>query len=249
MLGKLIQFPGLKFGDLFPGVEVEGPIFVYVDIGRGNNCFCWLLARRTIRCIGENFYRRGLGYIGICVAWSIGASLAINFLVWFQIKHHLATLIGLCIGIFGVMGCSMSALNRATELQGMIPAHRLILKRKLVGLNQEIIQQVQKDNKMNAFGREAGVLTMALKAWRGADEDKSFTRLKCLHDLVQSIEEAIRYEEEEVDPVQIFGAVAGPGLASAIFGTVIGLLTLAFQQISATNFSEDYREDGWYIPG
>ena len=71
-------------------------------------------------------------------------------------------------------------------------------------------------------------------------------RLTYLNELLRSIEEIIQFEEMEEEPVTIFGATAGPGLISAVFGTIATGLIIACEIIFQRNLWRCYDEDGWF---
>jgi hypothetical protein len=275
MLGKVIVYPGLEFDSVFRRPDGGGCIsegaerYLYIDPEIRDNCYSWLLMRRTLNMFANNFFRRCQTYIAVLVSWCIAAVIYLNVLIWFSVPHHFSSFLSLCCGITGVTVCVQIALTAAVKLQSAVPGHRLILKRCIVGINQELVQvargqevevtesdkeaaqgwtdRVQRIEKQDSVPAFSKVATAAV-AWKGQTDGKSLTRLKNLREMFRSIDDVIAFEEEEKDPVKIFGIVAKPELSSAVFGVVVAGLGMAAERYISSNFSDAYSNKGWFVP-
>ena len=274
MLGQMAQYPGVEFRELF-GEAVERPTelphlnsdeengnageskasqptHLYLDLEDDSNAYLWLLLRRSVRVAGYHFYVRGMSYIGICVSWAIAASAVLNFIVWTESYHHMASIGSILIGILAIMLSVQIALQEATALQELIPSHRLTLKRKLVIVNQELMElETRKCSEHNAELRSSknawGSTSKAAAALFLGSNTRTVTRLKALQELLKSIEECLSFEEEVTSPVQVFGIPAGRGLTGAVFGTVVaGVSAAAMQEYAAADLVENYDHRGWF---
>jgi len=275
MLGQMAQYPGVEFRELFGEVvdqrptelppslnadEEDGktgestarePTHLYLDLEDDSNAYLWLLLRRSVRVAGYHFYVRGMSYIGICVSWAIAASAVLNFIVWTESYHHMASIGSILIGILAIMLSVQIALQEATSLQELIPRHRLTLKRKLVIVNQELMElETRKCSEHNAELRSSknawGSTSKAAAALFLGSNTRTVTRLKALQELLKSIEECLSFEEEVTSPVQVFGIPAGPGLTGAVFGTVIAGVAAAMQEYASADLEESYDQRGWF---
>jgi hypothetical protein len=253
MLGQMAQYPGVEFRELFgeePARPTE-PSHLFLDLEDGNNAYLWLLVRRSVRVAGYHFYVRGMNYIGICISWAIAASVVLNFIVWTEAQHHVASLGSILVGILAITLSVHFALQEATSLQNLTPIHRLTLKRKLVIVNQELAELETRNS-----GEHNATLSSSKTAWGSATKtaaslflgakSRTVTRLKALQELLKSIEECLAFEEEVTSPVQVFGVPAGPGLTSAVFGAVIAGVAAAMQQHVSSDLIANYDQDGWF---
>ena len=262
MMTQLITYPGVKWSDLFPGVAEEGvegnrvveeeeeaprdeesgsdgttlsgtqtcsKDYLFLDLSDSNNAFAWHLMRRALRHICTNFHVRARSYIGIIIVLAIVATYGSILILFFRIRHHFATLCLILLSVLAVTSSSISALFQGQALQACVPEVLLKLKRLRMRLSQEIMQVtdvVKSDsNKGLAFRSQ---------------------RLTYLNELLRSIEEMIQFEEMEEEPVTIFGATAGPGLISAVFGTIATGLIIACEIIFQRKLYRYYDEDGWF---
>jgi hypothetical protein len=219
MLGKMVQYPGVEFSELFgeaiePPTELpplnsdmerdetagipnlNEPTHLYLDLEDDNNTYFWLLLRRSVRVAGYHFYVRGMSYIGICVSWAIAASVILNFIVWTEQQHHMASIGAILMGIVAIMLTVQIAFKEANDLQNLIPDHRLTLKRKLVVVHQELMElETRKSREQNAvLGPPKNVLGNATKSAASfilGSKARTVTRLKALQELLQSVEECL----------------------------------------------------------
>lgn len=253
---SLVEYPGLPFASLFPctrdeevdegGEDVETkktPEYLFIDIDHGGNCYSWSLCRRVLKNVGENYYRRILVYIEIILSYGIVASLFINAIVWMKLPHHIASMAAITVDILAIFVSSVYTLKQAKSLQETIPSQRLILKRKLVALSQEIIASTSGPSDR---ARPSSDISLPIKREKSGDVKRSFQRLVSLRDMITNVDKLIAYEDEEVDPLSIFGVTAGPGMVSAVFGIIAGLLTIAFQQALQNGIISQYQSDGWF---
>ena len=262
MMTQLISYPGVKWNDLFPGaaeVGVEGNRvveeeeetprdeesgsdgttlsgtqtcskgYLFLDLSNANNAFAWHLMRRVLRHICTNFHVRARGYIGILVVLAIVATYGSILILYLRIRHHFATLCLILLSVLAVTSLSISALFQGQALQACVPELILKLKRLRMRLSQEVMQ-----------------VTGGVKS--DSNEGLAFRsqRLTYLNELLRSIEEIIQFEEMEQEPVAIFGATAGPGLISAVFGTIATGLIIACETIYQKKLWRYYDEDGWF---
>jgi len=274
MLGRLIVYPGLEFNKVFcrnksgsgeNGCENEKEErFLYINPETEDNCYAWLLMRRTLGMFANNFYRRSLAYIGVIIGWQICAVGYLNIIIWFGPRHHFSSFFSLCCGIMGVAICIQLAMTSAVQLQSIVPHHRLILKRCIVGINQEMVQVLRDqdqpkkikrgssggewvgESSKHEFAKVSKAVVTAL-SWKGSAQKKSPERLKNLREMFRSIDDVIAFEEEEKDPVRIFGVAAKAGFTSAVFGVVLAGLGFAAEKYVTSRFSESYTEEGWFV--
>lgn len=252
---SLVEYPGLPFASLFPcrdeevdegaeDVETEKtPEYLFIDINHGGNCYSWSLCRRVLKNVGENYYRRILVYIEIIIISGIAASLFINAIVWMKLPHHIASMAAIFVDILTLFFSCVRTLKQAQMLQETIPSQRLILKRKLVALSQEIVASTSGPCDR---ARPSDDISSPIKREKLSGGKRSFQHLVSLRDMITNVDKLIAYEEEEADPCSIFGVTAGPGMVSAVFGIIGGLLTIAFQQALQNGIYSEYQSDGWF---
>lgn len=242
MLNEMIQYPGIEFQQLFEDVpsNPSDPNHMFLDFEKDNNAYLWLLVRRSVRVAGYNFYIRGMSYIGICVGWAIAATLVLNFIIFTEPKHHIASLGAIMIGILAITLSVRVALKGATSLQYLIPMHRLTLKEKLVELNHGVVQYESQLSNKYLSGESLPEIEIDSSHTKYA----IVSRLKALQKLFISIEESMAFEEEVARPIRVFGIDAGPGLTTAVFGIVIAGVAAALQQQATANVKDRYDQYG-----
>ncbi|GMH57371.1 hypothetical protein TrLO_g12679 [Triparma laevis f. longispina] len=163
----------LEEGDLPPirsmQTSLDSPdisgLRVYIDLREGANAFSWVLARRAVKAFGSGYYSRIQAYIGVLFLWSVFAMISLNGLFWSSQKHSVNTIYYLCIVVFTITVCVLTAVGEATKLQEMVTLHRMILKNEIFAIDQTL-----SDNALHEENVKKGLRSATKKFAPSLDE-------------------------------------------------------------------------------
>ena len=192
--------PGLDL--TMPEGEIEN---IFFDKHSPNCINGWVQSRKVVRSFGERFYRRVQSYTSLLITYSIFCVGVLNFIMWAQIPHQVATAVTIGTTIFVISFIGSYAMYGAIRLQHSSYLQRASLQQELLSLEVEI-----------------GILSQENKR---VDE---LNRLIAAKNLLQQVDENVNYEELIFRPTSILGYRAEGGLIGSILGLVItgGLLVL-----------------------
>ena len=204
---------------------------VVIDLKDPASCLCWSLVRRSMRHMGSSWARRMNLYSVIFLLaafFSAGMILGLYFGAN-RINHRLATAASCYFLAIMVSFLVSLTVYEAAAINEMVPRVRSWLKRESVAI---VAQMAYLGNGWGRSGTD--------------DRDKQEAEeLRGAYRLIETVEQYIRLEEEESQPVEVFSKIkATPAAVTFVVSSLLSMLLIAMQRGFTMMESEGWSYDG-----
>lgn len=210
------------------------PLDALIDVKDPASCLGWSLVRRATRRVGSSWGRRMNLYSVIFLVsafFSAGMLLGLYFGAS-TLTHRLAT--AACFYFLAIVISALVSLTvfEAAAINEQVPETRSWLKRESVAVAAQLAYLIA-----GAKGDE--------------DEDEKSLRkreieeLRAARALIETVEQYVKLEEEESDPVEVFfGVKATPAAVTLVVSSLLSMLLIATQRGFTMMESEGWAYDG-----
>jgi hypothetical protein len=210
------------------------PLDALIDVKDPASCLGWSLVRRATRRVGSSWGRRMNLYSVIFLVsafFSAGMLLGLYFGAS-TLTHRLAT--AACFYFLAIVISALVSLTvfEAAAINEQVPETRSWLKRESVAIAAQLAYLV-------AGGGD-----------EDEDEDASLRKreieeLRAARALIETVEQYVKLEEEESDPVEVFfGVKATPAAVTLVVSSLLSMLLIATQRGFTMMESEGWAYDG-----
>ncbi|GMH75508.1 hypothetical protein TL16_g06782 [Triparma laevis f. inornata] len=212
---------------------------VFVDLRKEGNAFAWVLSRRTTKMFGNGYNMKVQAYVGVLFFWALAATVSLNALFWGRTLHYVGTPYYIIVNVFLISLCVLRAISEATKLQGLVTAHRMILKNEIFAIQQTLLDndemEKQKQNKTLSLDERMMRAKMPISPFRRnspvpktfKEKDNQEKKLKEVKELLMRSDDLIGYQEEIHLPVNVMGFHATSGVYNSTVGILVTFFVLA----------------------
>jgi len=227
-LGQLVKYPGLPLSRLLGAADSNTPTessasepHVFIDLKDANNVFAWMNCRKTLRSFGEGYYQRTQVYTSILLGYAFLCVVIINFIMWGQMPHHIATIYLSAVMIFTIASIAIASITKATRLQGLSREHRDLIKRQVFLQEKELLEldPVTQNVEINQLQQAQGLL--------------------------RQVDEMIHFQEEIYKPTRVLGQAATQNVLHSTLGLLLAGLIFAIEGSGGVRIA--YDTFGWFM--